>query len=1158
MFSLLKRPLVIAIVGLLLVALFVWFVGPYFSFGFGDAVVQPLASESSRLIVIAAVVGLWALSLLLKRLKSRRASDRLMAAVVKPSAVEAPRVSPEAALLRERFEEAVASLKQRRRGGQTLYDLPWYLIIGAPGSGKTTALVNSGLKFPVEQRTGKGALRGVGGTRNCDWWFTDEAVFLDTAGRYTTQDSDADGDSAGWAEFLALLTKYRGRRPLNGVLVTISAQDLLLQRAAGRESHVGAVRRRLEELERELKVQLPVYLLVTKCDLVAGFNEYFDDLAPEGRAQVWGTTFPYERTLDGSGVRLLPVELDALMERLNARVVDRLQAEPDVVRRTRIFAFPQQMAALREPLSEFVADVFASTRFDRQVRLRGVYFTSGTQEGTPIDRLLGALIRRSAVAPEAIAPGRGKAYFIQSLLREVIFAESGLAGMNRRGEVRLAAWQLATYAAMLIAAVLGVIVLAVSYSRNRAYLSDVAAHLEHLRQTPAPGPEASLESVLPRLDAVRAVWTGATAHREAGTLAMRAGLYQGGVIGGEAWDAYARELDGTLLPRVAARIENRLRVDVPEPEQLYEYLKAYLMLGQPEHFDREQVAFIAREEWERATDVDTAEALSKHFASLLADQAHTRPIALDATLVAQARSTIRRATIPQLVYRQLRLRYLDEGQRPLRLDVAGGAGSQRVLRLKSGRPLNSPVPNLSTAAVFAGLTGRNTEQIAKEFDDDRWVWGDEGQPVVRSSTLVEQVTVIYEDDYIAYWDGVLKDIDIVPLGTLQRTKEALEILSRPTSPLRNLLKAIDEQTHLVKEQEKGAAGTIKGRLGSVFRTGKETLGLPTRVPGQKITDHFDWLHQLVAGEAGNAPIDAVVRRLEELQKKVGAIGEGVGETNPASASAIGDASQTVDSLKLDAEQLPPVVGAVVTKIAAGTGAAVRGGAGESLASRYNANVMTQCSALVSKYPFNQVSADDVPLEDFGKLLGPGGVFDQFFKDELVSLVDTTRDTWTWRRDQSGAMLGADVPLSRFQSAKRIRETYFRSGGPQPSVSFRLTPFDLDDTVRRVALDLHGKALEYSHGPERVTEVMWPGERPGGPATVSFTELSGNSQTTTRPGPWALWRLLDAAMVTREEGSDVRYLLTLDNAGRKARFHLDASSIHNPFVDKTLLQSFRCS
>ena len=120
-------------------------------------------------------------------------------------------------------------------------------------------------------------MRGVGGTRNCDWWFTDEAVFLDTAGRYTTQDSDPNSDSEGWKEFLTLLATYRKRRPLNGIVLTISVQDLMTQGDADREAHVEAARRRLNELTQELHVQLPVYLMVTKCDVVPGFMEYFDE-----------------------------------------------------------------------------------------------------------------------------------------------------------------------------------------------------------------------------------------------------------------------------------------------------------------------------------------------------------------------------------------------------------------------------------------------------------------------------------------------------------------------------------------------------------------------------------------------------------------------------------------------------------------------------------------------------------------------------------------------------------------------------------------------------------------------------------------------------------------------------------------------------------------
>src|SRR5678816_334852 len=209
MFAFLKRTAVV-LIGLLLIVGFIWFAGPYFAF----ADFRPLESETARLLAIALVVACWLFFRLMKRLRAYRASDRLLTAVVAQPQPEKARPPAEVAKLRERFEEAIAGLKQQRRGGHSLYDLPWYVIIGAPGSGKTTALLNSGLKFPSDQRLGKVA--GVGGTRNCDWWFTDEAIFLDTAGRYTTQDSDAASDSAGWAEFLALLLKYRKRRPVNG------------------------------------------------------------------------------------------------------------------------------------------------------------------------------------------------------------------------------------------------------------------------------------------------------------------------------------------------------------------------------------------------------------------------------------------------------------------------------------------------------------------------------------------------------------------------------------------------------------------------------------------------------------------------------------------------------------------------------------------------------------------------------------------------------------------------------------------------------------------------------------------------------------------------------------------------------------------------------
>jgi type VI secretion system protein ImpL len=1161
MFAFLKRRAVLVVIGLVLLSLFIWFAGPYFGFVINESEFRPLGSDVARLVLIALLVGAWIASVLVKRMQANRKSDKLMAAVVEQSRTDSSRPSAEAQLLRERFEEAVATLRQKRRSGHTLYELPWYVFIGAPGSGKTTALKNSGLKFPVEQRAGKDALRGVGGTRNCDWWFTDDAVFLDTAGRYTTQDSDANADSAAWTEFLGLLRKYRTRRPVNGIILTISAQDLMVQSHSEREAYVAAARRRLDELNRELHIQLPVYLFVTKCDLIAGFTEYFNDQDHEGRVQVWGTTFPYDLTTKGEAANRFPEEFDALVTRLNERLFLRLEEERDARRRARIFGFPLQVAALRTALTEFVSDTFGSTRFDKRILLRGVYFTSGTQEGTPIDRLLGALSRKFALASDAVvAPGRGKAYFIERLLKDVLFQESGLAGVNRRLEVQKAIGQMGAYIAIVVVAIVGVILLTVSYSRNRSYIEQVDGEVARLGELPEVAAGASLESVLPRLDAVRAVVDTAWPYGDDPPWSMRWGLYQGDSLGNAARDGYARELDSALLTHVAARIKERLVDYAGQPETLYEYLKAYLMLGDHAHLDKAQLAYITDIEWRETTDPDTAAALSKHFNSLLEYEGALREIDdLDQELIAQARSTIRQASLPAIMYRQLRLSSASDTSRGLRLDLAAGVGVERVLRRKSGVPLNEPVLGLYTAPVFKEITERDTDDIVKQFAADRWVWGEEGAPRVSTSELRSQFIDLYEKDYIAAWDAILQDIEPVPMSSLPNTKEVLALMAGSTSPLRGLLKVVDEHTYLVQPPDAQApAGGIRGRIGGFLggRAGALLKQQPdATMPGSQVTAHFAEIHQLVTGDVGNAPIDAVLGKLRQIQQKLEPIGEGVGQTGPLDPATVNSLGELVTSVKRDAAPMPPVVGSIVTQVADRALGAVRSVGRGSLNNSYVQDVVRECTAITSnRYPFAPGSTVDVPVEDFGRLFGYNGIFDTFFKNELEALVDTSRATWSWRTDASGAPVGTSVAMLRqFEAARRIRDTFFRAGAQTPEIRFRVTPTFLDQQTQRFLLELDGLRIEYRHGPERSTQALWPGETPG-PAVATFEERGGGRPNVNAQGQWAWFRLMDMATVERE--SDVSYVFAFEQGGHRAQIRIEATTIRNPF-GKRDLQQFRC-
>jgi len=1147
MLAFLKRTFVV-LLGFLLIFVFIWFAGPYFAF----AEFRPLETVSARLIAIAVIVGCWLVVRLVKRLRSFRASDRLLAAVVaQPQPTEA-RPPAEVVKLRERFTEAVSALQQQRRGGRSLYDLPWYLIIGAPGSGKTTALLNSGLKFPLEQRVGKGALRGVGGTRNCDWWFTDEAVFLDTAGRYTTQDSDAASDSAGWSEFLALLRKYRARRPVNGVIVTVNAQDLLVLDAAGTEAHVEAACARLNELTRELRIHLPVYLMVTKCDLVDGFAEYFEDLAAEGRAQVWGVTFPYEQTVANDGPQVFPAEFDALMTRLNERVFERVEEERNTRRRTKVFAFPQQMATVRDALTQWVSDVFASRDFGGRILLRGVYFTSGTQEGTPIDRLLGSIGRTFGAADAVMRPaGRGKAYFVENLLKEVMIGESGLAGVNRRLELGNASLQLGAYAATGLIAAAGVVALSVSYHGNREYLDQTAADIAAFEQTAVVTPASPLDAMVTRLDAIRAVVDSSDRYRATTSWTMRWGLYQGRSIGNSARDAYVRELDSILLPRFAAQIKSRLIQYAADPETLYAYLKGYLMLGEPRHLDKEHLQMLAQIEWKDAGAgaSPVAPALSQHFTALLENGDSLRRLPLDGTLVAQARSSIRQTSRTRILYEGLKRTYMDGTGQGLRLDQLAGLDVERVFTRRSGIPLSTPMPRLYTRDVFKQIATQGRAELVQQVAKDAWVWGESTTASIASAgTLVSGVTNEYELDYIRAWDALLDDLQFVSFRTIQQTNDALRILTAPTSPLRGLLRVVADNTTVVEtvSAPKGMLAETKKKVTDgvtgVLKPLQNAAGMPSIEPGTLVTYHFQWVRQLSAGEPGKTQLDRVIQSIAEIQQQLDRLGPDVAGESPVQILSNPSFRALMQTLRQQAATLPAGLRTLVSEIAQAPEDVVIAGATQEIEDLYSQQIVPACSQLIAdKYPFAS-SRTDVQLADFATVFGYDGLFDKFFTDHLEKQVDTSGPEWTWR---PGSVSPSRHLLGQFQAARRIRDMFFSPGSKTPEVKFFVTFSDLDSDAQRFVLQIDGQNLDDQHLKQ---PVSWPGPVPGH-ATRTF-ESRYFDPTKPYGGPWAWFRMIDD---TRVGAPDPQQRILLNIQSRYHRVHVTVEpsrASDNPFATGT--------
>jgi len=607
----------------------IWFVGDLV-----PLLERPL--ERCALIVAAAIVFLAGEARHARR--AARTNDQLLAGIAGASlaADTAERAASELELLRKRLQDAVAVLRKARfrtPSGErrTVAELPWYMFIGAPGSGKTTALLNAGLRFPLgDPRAGEQALQGVGGTRNCDWWFTEQAVLLDTAGRYTTHESDKQADAAAWLGFLDLLKRHRARQPLNGVIVTLSIADLVHWDDEERGRYARHVSERLSELHARLGIRLPVYLMLTKADLLAGFNEFFADFDARARAQVWGMTFEAGEQARGAAERFME-EFARLERRLYALLPARLQDTRDLQRRAAIYRFPQQFRVSGPLVARFLDAAFGALAPDEAPMLRGIYFTSGTQDGSPIDRVLGTLARSFSlerkVQPAAATAGRS--YFLKRLLHEVMFGESGLAGLDRALERRQRRTRVAAYACLAALTVFFAVVWTASYVANGAFVTTVEAQagsaareLEALGRLRA-GDEAKLVAALTRLRQLREA-------SKADSLFQHAGLYTGDKLSAQAGRAYRNALRDGLIADLAYSLENALRA-TPDAA----VLEAYISLYDDAKRDAPTVTKGALAVW-TLSDVARAQ-LREHLHEALTERPLALPRPRDEVLIEQAR-----------------------------------------------------------------------------------------------------------------------------------------------------------------------------------------------------------------------------------------------------------------------------------------------------------------------------------------------------------------------------------------------------------------------------------------------------------------------------------------------------------------------------------------
>ncbi|MBS1211082.1 MAG: impL [Proteobacteria bacterium] len=811
-------------------------------------------------LVIAALIwlGVW----LWRRHQAKQGSDAISGMIEAEAerAVQAaaPDKRPEVEALRNRMLEAVKTIKTSKlgelSGKAALYELPWYLVIGNPAAGKSSAIVHSGLHFPFSDLSGN-VIHGLGGTRNCDWFFTSEGILLDTAGRYSVYEADR----SEWLSFLHLLKRHRPKSPVNGIIIAVSIAELSQNRPEYAINLAKQLRLRVQELSSELGVFAPIYVMFTKVDLIAGFSEFFEDADTQERARAWGATLPYDADGKTDAVSAFEEHFSKLLDGLHELSVARMSMSLDGNIGAGVLSFPLEFESTRASLRAFIATLFEENPFQYKPVFRGFYFSSAVREGSPVstsDQRMSELfaLKPITITRPPVAVYQGAGFFLSDLFSKVIFADKNLV---RQFSSR--AHQKAR-AIGFVAAALGLsIALSVwtwAYLANEKLLNNVRADLDRVTAI-----QLNKVDVASRLEAIELIQDRIQQlqnFRQNKPLALGFGLYQGDQIEQHLRQEYFNGIRAILLGPVTESIEAYLadvnanadklvpqaagtqpaqtaqpaaakqavtlyrEVSPSNVEDAYNALKTYLMLAnhdrlEPGHLNDQITRFwrvwldANRGTMPREQMIKSAEHILSFYLSQTA-QPDFPKIENKLAMVDQVRDNLRRVVrgMParERVYAEIKAR---AATRFPPLTVARVVGDDDSKLVAGSYAISGA---FSREAWEKYIEPSIKEAANKELQSTDWVLQTanredltlQGSPEQIQKALVE----MYKADYVTEWKKFLQGVSISGFPDFSAAVAGLNRLGDPsTSPVKRLMEALYRETSwdnpsLINQQLAGA------------------------------------------------------------------------------------------------------------------------------------------------------------------------------------------------------------------------------------------------------------------------------------------------------------------------------------------------------------------
>jgi type VI protein secretion system component VasK len=1075
----------------------VWNYGPLLHIGEQ----QPFAAMSNRLISLVALAFLWGLTNIRTELNPFKTHHHFD-------------IQNQIKIISHKLKEVQKQIKKDQKKGYNQQPTThWHLVIGPCHSGKTN-LLNSALDTDQDRNL-------VTATQDCAIWQTADNVYIELGEHFLPNHNEPDACRLLFQEFLKLCDRLDIQ--FHNIVVAIAINQVMTNTV---DVDITRTHQMLTVLIAQ-NPRLPISIVFTKCDQMAGFTAFFCDLPMDERDQYCGIRLPFGLTASALK-KTINTHLQQLNRRFHDRLLSRLQEESHLMQRSSMHDFPYQFELFCTRSLHFLNELLP----DCDLNVTGLFFTSSQQTGFSINHLTSQLAEVFCLQKHAQVElyTQQTPYFTTELCQHLLpsFAESATHFLRPRQKMN------PLFIPIIITSILGLgIYHLYSSDIHRIELASNALKNAQVANTQSAVAIAqkltALESSIKLLDGNSTKIGHFVRPGHPHKLINQARAQYDNLVKHE----FVNALDHTLQLKLQLLTQEASHDHLAD---LYDTLKITLLLQRPELADTQTLSLNQSDknkrstrdplnqqifswfaaEWQRTiADNNLRQMLLTSLSAALRDPLLTLPS--DPALVDKARQILTSSTPDNIIYT-----ILENENRKAPLIISDSTIASEPIKINA----------LYTRTAYRHIIREQIPTLCEKFAEGDWVLGyNAAQSGINTNTpqLIQALKTRYLNNYLSTWQTAVTQLHFTPTLKYNHLISLVKNLNSLQSPIIQFVQTVQVNT-AEQEGDDQFNEIVAEHFSDLNNLSLEDTNDPLRIALENFSKYLEPMAQ-----SNNPP---------EMAFKIT-------KTRLSNPSAKDDLNRFYEIAKNSPEPLK----SYLTALADNGWHLIISDSRTYISSVWANIVLPEYQQhLHNRYPLFSQANSEMSLDEFAHFFAPDGTIDTFFKQYVQVFLTNTDNGWQWKTMNGQQVALSDDALAAFIRAKLIQKMFFADGHHHPAANFTLTPTALNADLKNFTITLNGQRVDY-HGPNQPPEpISWPGPHQSG----VFIEVADNADQKNQvgyPGLWGMFHLLDKAQLGKAPSSSALRMSWVINE-KRVDCEITSDNPINPFTPG-ILNQFRC-